>query len=111
MKIRYSIQKWCERFEKARTGKAQHELHGPPINLAAELLGITRTRVHQLIKEDKLDSVSVYDDFGHRIGHFITQASLDRRRTVRYKPGQWRPGHGKVRHRRLPSGDLVRMRR
>lgn len=111
MRIRYSIQEWGQRFKKARTAKARQELVGPPINLAAEVLGITRTRVHQLITENKLDSVSVYDDFGSRIGHFITQASLDRRRTVRYKPGQWRPGDGRVIGHELPSGETVPMRR
>ncbi len=111
MKIRYSMQEWCRRYKKARTGKARQELLGPTINLAAEVLGVTRTRVHQLIKEDKLDSISVYDDFGSRIGHFITQTSLERRRAIRYKPGQWRPGDGRVIGHELPSGETVPMRR
>ena len=111
MKIRYSMQEWCKRYKRARTAKARHELLGPPINLAAEVLGITRTRVHQLITENKLDSVSVYDDFGSRIGHFITQTSLERRRAIRYKPGQWRPGDGRVIGHELPSGETVPMRR
>jgi hypothetical protein len=63
--------------------------------------------VHQLIKEEKLDSVSVYNTAGQRIAHFITETSFDRRRQYRHKPGQWPPGHGKVECQELPGGRLV----
>ncbi len=103
MKRAYTARQWRERYKDCSTAEERRKIIGPPINLAAEVLGITRTRVHQLVKEGKLDSISVYDDVGHRIGHFVTQASLDRRRRYRYKRGQWRPGYGRVVHRSPPS--------
>jgi hypothetical protein len=88
----YTARQWSERYKACNTAEERRKILGPPINLAAEVLGITRTRIHQLVKEDKLDSISVYNDARQRIAHFITQASLDRRRKYRYKRGQWRPG-------------------
>ena len=96
MKYRYSTNEWCQRYKQCKTASERLQLLGPPIVLAGEILGIRRTRVHQLIQEGKLDSVSVYDGDDRRVGHFITQTSLDRRRKIRYKRGQWRPGDGRV---------------
>ncbi len=99
MRFRYTADAWCTRYRRCESASDRLKLIDPPIMLAADVLGVTRIRVHQLIKEGKLDSISVYDDVGHRIGHFVTQASLDRRRRYRYKRGQWRPGDGRVVHR------------
>ena len=99
MKFRYRADAWCKRYRGCESARDRLKLVGPPIKLAADVLGVGRTRVHQLIKAGKLDSISVYDEVGHRIGHFVTQASLDRRRRYRYKRGQWRPGDGRVVHR------------
>jgi hypothetical protein len=42
---------------------------GVSITLAAWLLGVSRSRVHQLLKGRKLSAVDVYDERHVRIGH------------------------------------------
>jgi predicted transcriptional regulator len=66
-------------------------LVGVSITLAARLLGISRSRVHQLLNGKKLAAVDVYDERQVRIGHMVTLASIARRRrTVRPRRTQWR---------------------
>ena len=63
-----------------------------PLNLASRLLGISRARIGQLLKDDKLDSVIVRDEnTGRRIAYLITLVSLERRRKLNRQPGQWQP--------------------
>ena len=70
-------------------------LIGISVTLAARLLGISRARVHQLLRSKKLRAVDVYDERNARIGHMVTLASIERRRrTVRPRLTQWRSvGH------------------
>ena len=66
-------------------------LVGVSCTLAAKLLAVSRSRVYQLIRADKLAVVDVYDG-STRIGHLVTLASIDRRRrAVRPRRTQWRP--------------------
>jgi predicted HTH domain antitoxin len=65
---------------------------GVSVTLAARLLGVSRSRVHQLLNARKLVAVDVYDERRIRIGHMVTLASIAyRRRTVRPRRTQWRP--------------------
>ena len=65
---------------------------GVSVTLAARLLGVSRSRVHQLLRARKLAVVDVYDELHTRIGHMVTLASIaHRRRTVRPRRTQWRP--------------------
>lgn len=92
MRTTYSSKNWRELFLHCRTRLERDNVTGVPPNLAARLLGVTPSRIFQLIQEEKLDSISVRDESGRRIAHMITLASLDIRRTLQRKPGQWRPG-------------------
>ena len=56
---------------------------GVSITLAAWLLGVSRSRVHQLLKGRKLSAVDVYDERHVRIGHLVTLASIAHRRSRR----------------------------
>jgi hypothetical protein len=76
---------------QAETLKRDHLL-GVSVTLAARLLTISRSRVHQLVKAKKLAIVDIYDERHARIGHMVTLASIaHRRRTVRPRRTQWRP--------------------
>ena len=93
MQNSYTAQEWRTLFKRCKTRTEREALMGLPINLAAKLLGIGRSRIHQLLKEEKLDSVSVRDEkTGVRIAHMVTLATLDQRRMIKRKAGQWRPG-------------------
>ncbi len=66
-------------------------LIGVSVTLAARLLGISRSRVHQLLNAKKLAAVDVYDEQRTRIGHMVTLASIShRRRTAGHRRTQWR---------------------
>ena len=66
-------------------------LIGVSVTLAARLLGVSRARVHQLLRSKKLRVVDVYDERHTRIGHMVTLASIEhRRRTVKPRRTQWR---------------------
>ena len=66
------------------------QLIGVSVTLAARLLGISRARVHQLLRSKKLRAVDVYDERHTRIGHMVTLASIERRRrTVKPRRTQW----------------------
>ena len=85
----YTAHDWRTLFKQCKTRAERDALMGLPIQLAAKVLGISRTRIHQLLKEEKLDSVSVRDEeTGVRIAHMVTLTSLDQRRMIRRKPGQ-----------------------
>src|ERR1700716_2264337 len=55
---------------------------GVSVTLAAWVLGVSRSRVCQLLKGRKLSGVDVYDDRRIRIGHLVTLASIAHRRRV-----------------------------
>jgi hypothetical protein len=81
---------WVARFHGSRTSAEKECLAGVSITLAAKLLGVSRSRVHQLINADKLSVVDVLEG-RVRIGHLVTFASIERRRrTVRPRRTQWR---------------------
>ncbi len=91
MKASYSPKQWRELYARCKTHQERGLITGVPPNLAARLLGISPSRIFQLIHEEKLDSISVRDESGRRIANMITLASLDRRRTIRRNRGQWQP--------------------
>lgn len=77
---------------EANVTSKRDRLIGVSVTLAAHLLGVSRVRVHQLLKARKLSAVDVFDERRTRIGHMVTLASIaHRRRTVRTRRTQWRP--------------------
>jgi hypothetical protein len=85
------VDEWVSLVRQAGTTPKRDSLIGVSVTLAARLLGISRSRVHQLLKTRKLSIVDVYDKRKARIGHFVTLASIaHRRRTVRPRRTQWR---------------------
>ena len=92
MKTTYTAVQWRELYRQCKTRQQRDALIGLPINLAARMLGITRGRIAQLVKEEKLSGIIVRDETtGQRIAYMITLESLDCRRSIRRLPGQWRP--------------------
>jgi hypothetical protein len=88
----YTAKQWRELFRRCTTARQRDALIGPPMKLAARMLGITRGRIAQLIEEDKLDSVGVIDERTKvRIAYMITLDLLERRRKVKRNAGQWQP--------------------
>ena len=82
---------WVERVRRCASPRERDALIGVSLTLAARLLGVTRSRVHQLVKANKLSVVDVFDG-RVRIGHLVTLASIEsRRRTVKPRRTQWRP--------------------
>ena len=80
----YTAKQWRERFRHCNSRAGREALIGPPINLAARMLGISRGRIAQLIREDKLDRIVVSDERTQvRIASMISLASLERRRILR----------------------------
>ena len=85
-------QQWANMVVQAGEAPARDRLVGVSVTLASRLLGVSRSRIHQLLKEKKLAIVDVYDERRTRIGHLVTLASIaHRRRTVRPRRTQWRP--------------------
>jgi hypothetical protein len=85
------VRQWVGLVRKHGESRDRDRLVGVSITLAARLLGISRSRVHQLLNASKLAAVDVYDERHTRIGHMITMASIaHRRRTVRPRRTQWR---------------------
>ena len=81
---------WAALVHGSPAGGNRDRLVGVSITLAAKLLGVSRSRVHQLINAAKLSVVDVYDG-DVRVGHLVTFASMERRRrTVRPRRTQWR---------------------
>jgi hypothetical protein len=86
------VRQWVAMVREVGTRPDRDTLIGVSITLAARLLGVSRSRVHQLLKVRKLAAVDVYDEQRTRIGHMVTLASIARRRrTVRPRRTQWRP--------------------
>ena len=85
------VREWVGLVREADVGARRDQLIGVSITLAAHLLGISRARVHQLLRARKLAAIDVYDDRKARIGHMVTLASIAyRRRTARPRRTQWR---------------------
>jgi hypothetical protein len=85
------VREWVNLIRVPRNPSAWVNLVGVSVTLAARLLGVSRSRVHQLLKAKKLAAVDVYDEHHIRIGHMVTLASITRRRrTARPRPTQWR---------------------
>lgn len=85
-----SADQWSESVRQCVQFSERDKLVGVSLTLAAKLLSVSRSRVHQLVRLKKLSVVSVYDG-NRRIGHLVTLASIDhRRRTVRPRRTQWR---------------------
>ena len=88
----FEAQQWANLVLQAGEAPARDRLVGVSVTLASRLLGVTRSRIHQLLKAKKLAIVDVYDERRTRIGHLVTLASIaHRRRTVRPRGTQWRP--------------------
>jgi hypothetical protein len=82
---------WVSMVRESGGTPKQDSLIGVSVTLAGRLLGVSRSRVHQLLKARKLATVDVYDERRTRIGHMVTLASIaHRRRTVRPRRTQWR---------------------
>lgn len=85
-----SARDWATAVHHTAKNSERDRLVGVSITLAAKLLGVTRSRVHQLVTSGKLSVVDVFDG-SIRIGHLVTLSSIDyRRRTVRPRRTQWR---------------------
>jgi hypothetical protein len=92
MAIALDAHKWAALVKERGETRERDRLVGVSITLAARLLNVSRSRVHQLVKSRKLATVDVYDERQTRIGHMVTLASIaHRRRTVQPRRTQWRP--------------------
>jgi predicted transcriptional regulator len=89
------VNDWVSMVRAFAATPKRDRLIGVSVTLAARLLGVSRARVHQLLRSQKLRAVDVYDERHIRIGHMVTLASIERRRrTVRPRRTQWRPNTG-----------------
>jgi hypothetical protein len=85
------VREWVSLVRQFGETPKRDRVIGVSATLAARLLGVSRSRVHQLLKARKLLAVDVYDERHTRIGHLVTLASIShRRRTVRPRRTQWR---------------------
>lgn len=81
---------WAERVSRCTTSTERDAITGVSLTLTAHLLGVSRCRVHQLVKANKLSVIDVFDG-QVRIGHLVTLASIDhRRKTAKPRRTQWR---------------------
>jgi hypothetical protein len=84
------VNDWVSMVRTSAATPERDRLIGVSVTLAARLLGISRARVHQLLRTQKLRVVDVYDERRTRIGHMVTLASIERRRrTVKPRRTQW----------------------
>ncbi len=91
MATAFHADKWAALVRQREKGGGRDHLVGVSVTLAARLLGVSRSRVHQLVKARKLTIVDIFDDGRARIGHMVTLASIaHRRRTVKPRRTQWR---------------------
>src|ERR1700745_2229965 len=74
------VNEWVSMVKTFARNPKRDRLIGVSVTLAARLLGISRARVHQLLRSNKLRAVDVYDERRIRIGHMVTLASIERRR-------------------------------
>ncbi len=85
------VNDWVSMVRTSATTPTRDRLIGVSVTLAARLLGVSRARVHQLLRSRKLRAVDVYDERHTRIGHMVTLRSIERRRrTVKPRRTQWR---------------------
>lgn len=69
------------------TRAEEKELNGPSPGGLAEVLGLSRQRVYQLLKEGKLEGVAVMDaKFGLR-AFYVTESSIERYAMSNRRPG------------------------
>jgi hypothetical protein len=68
---------WFKACRKNALGDGFNDLTGPVASMAAETLGVTKQRVHQLVQQDWLDAVSVTAPNGTITITFITENSLN----------------------------------
>lgn len=88
---RLDVTEWVSLVREATQAEDREAVFGVSVTLAARLLGVSRSRVHQLLNGRKLMAVDVYDERQTRIGHMVTLASISRRRrTVKPRRTQWR---------------------
>lgn len=86
------VREWVRMMKESDSKSKRDHLIGVSVTLAAWLLGVSRSRVHQLLRARKLVTLDIYDEQRTRIGHLVTLASIaHRRRTVRPRRTQWRP--------------------
>jgi hypothetical protein len=89
-------QEWASLVYRSGGTSQRDSVIGVSVTLAAYLLGVSRSRVQQLLRAEKLAAVDVYDERRVRIGHLITLSSIARRRrAARPRRTQWRPFHGR----------------
>lgn len=92
MARRVDIERWAARVRNCANAAERERFTGVSVTLAARLLGVSRSRVQQLLKAGKLTVIDVLDERRVRIGHLVTMASIThRRQTVRPRRTQWRP--------------------
>jgi len=70
------VNDWVSMVKTFAASPKRDRLIGVSVTLAARLLGISRARVHQLLRSKKLRVVDVYDEQRTRIGHMVTLASI-----------------------------------
>jgi hypothetical protein len=88
----FQVREWASLVKRLGGTPRRDSVVGLSITLTAYVLGVSRSRVHQLLKGGKLSAVDVYDGRQVRVGHLITLSSIARRRrTVRPRRTQWRP--------------------
>ena len=81
---------WASLVRQSDATAERDRLLGLSVKLAARVLNITPSRVHQLLKQGKLSAIDVYDERRKR-SRLVTLQSIDyRRRTVRPRRTQWR---------------------
>jgi len=86
----YRAEQWAARVNTCSEPQQRDRLLGVSFTLTAKLLGVSRSRVHQLVDSGKLVVVDVFDE-RVRIGHLVTFSSIERRRrTSRPRRTQWR---------------------
>ena len=92
-----NVDDWVSMVRESANTPKRDKLIGVSVTLAARLLGVSRVRVHQLLRTQKLRAVDVYDERETRIGHMVTLASIEhRRRTVKPRRTQWRPSDPRI---------------
>ena len=79
---------WASLVRQSDTA-GRDRLLGLSLKLTACVLGVTPSRVHQLLKQGKLSAIDVYDERRQR-SRLVTLQSIDfRRQTVRSRRTQW----------------------
>jgi hypothetical protein len=74
MAMALDFEQWVALVKQQGETRGRDRLVGVIVTLAARLLDISRSRVHQLLRAKKLTAVDVYDERRTRIGHMVTLA-------------------------------------